>query len=104
MSDHQMSRPGHRPSSEQLESRILRLVGSGPPWNGDAGELTPYANLWESGMDSLASISLMVTVESEFGIEFPDEMLTRATFASVMAMAAAVESLLDNSLLMDTTP
>ena len=37
----------------------------------------------------------MVGIEEEFGVEFPDALLTRATFASIDSVAAAVASLLD---------
>ena len=39
----------------------------------------------------------MVAIEEEFGVEFPDTLLTRATFGSIEAVAAAVSSLLDGA-------
>ncbi len=35
----------------------------------------------------------MVGIEEEFGVEFPDTLLTRATFGSIESVAAAVSSL-----------
>jgi len=36
-----------------------------------------------------------VTIEEEFGVEFPDALLTRATFGSIESVTAAVSSLVD---------
>ena len=36
-----------------------------------------------------------MAIEEEFGVEFPDALLTRATFGSIDLVAAAVSSLVD---------
>jgi acyl carrier protein len=51
------------------------------------------ADLYRAGMKSFASVQLMLALEEAFEIEFPEEMLTRATFRSVSSMARAVEEL-----------
>ncbi|MFF2536990.1 phosphopantetheine-binding protein [Streptomyces cyaneofuscatus] len=55
--------------------------------------LSGETDLWESGMDSLSSVSVIVAVEEEYDVEFPDELLTREVFSSAAAIAAAVRSL-----------
>ena len=55
--------------------------------------LADSADLYQSGMTSHASVSVMLALENEFGIEFPDHMLKRSAFESVTAIRGAVESL-----------
>lgn len=50
-------------------------------------------NLWDLGMNSLDNISIMVALEDEFGIVFPDEILTQDLFAFPRRIAEAVCSL-----------
>jgi acyl carrier protein len=51
------------------------------------------ADLYEAGMTSHASVSVMLALEDAFDIEFPDEMLTREVFESVASMARAIDQL-----------
>lgn len=59
----------------------------------DPGARDPQADLYEMGMTSHASVNVMLAVEDHFDIEFPDAMLKPSVFASVAAIAAAVEQL-----------
>ena len=53
------------------------------------------ADLHAAGLSSYGTVELMVAIEEEFGVEFPDTLLTRATFGSIDSVAAAVSSLVD---------
>lgn len=55
--------------------------------------LADASDLYQAGMTSHASVSVMLALENEFGIEFPDHMLKRSAFESVAAIRSAVESL-----------
>jgi acyl carrier protein len=59
----------------------------------DVGALGEGADLYEAGMTSFASVDLMLALEEAFDVEFPDAMLTRKTFASLKAIADAVDKL-----------
>ena len=59
----------------------------------DANTLPEDADLYQAGMTSHASVNVMLALEGEFDIEFPDHLLTRAVFGSVGAIRAAVEEL-----------
>jgi acyl carrier protein len=50
--------------------------------------------LTDMGLDSLGSINLLLEIEDEFSIVFPDDMLGPATFATAGSMEAAVAMLL----------
>jgi acyl carrier protein len=56
----------------------------------DATALSDTDDLWDAGMDSLASVNLMVQLEDAFGVQFPDELLTREVFSSIASIAAAL--------------
>jgi acyl carrier protein len=51
------------------------------------------ADLYQAGMTSHASVSVMLALENEFNIEFPDHMLKRSAFESIAAIRGAVETL-----------
>ena len=60
-----------------------------------ASEIADDANLYAAGMTSHASVNVMLALEEEFDVEFPDAMLTRSAFESVDAIAASLESLVE---------
>lgn len=47
-------------------------------------------DLYELGMTSHATVNVMLALEDEFDMEFPEELLTKATFESVAAMRSVV--------------
>ena len=59
----------------------------------DALTLEESADLYQAGMTSHASVNVMLALEAEFEVEFPDHMLKRGVFESVTAMRAAIEEL-----------
>ncbi len=58
-----------------------------------ATDLDAEADLYQAGMTSHASISVMLGLESAFDVEFPDEMLTREVFSSIASIEAALSRL-----------
>ena len=50
------------------------------------------ADLYELGLTSHASVNVMLALEDEFDIEFPDEALKKSTFASIRNIQAVVSS------------
>jgi acyl carrier protein len=57
----------------------------------DVEALGSDTDLYAAGMNSLASVDLMLAVEQAFDFVFPDEALNRRTFSSIGAIAAVVE-------------
>ena len=53
-------------------------------------QLTDTADLYEAGLSSFASVQLMLALEEEFDIEFPETYLNRKTFSSISAIAEAL--------------
>lgn len=50
-------------------------------------------DLFAAGMSSRATVGVMLGLESEFDIEFPDAMLRRDVFESIRAIGDALEAI-----------
>ncbi len=72
---------------------IRRILSEHGRLSTDATTLDESADLHQAGMTSHASVNVMLALEGEFDIEFPDAMLTRAVFSSIAAIRTAVDSL-----------
>jgi acyl carrier protein len=59
----------------------------------DPREIDDQADLYELGLTSHASVDVMLALEEEFDIEFPDEVLKKSTFETVHNIAQVIESL-----------
>ena len=59
----------------------------------DVATLGSGDNLYQAGMTSHASVSVMLALEDRFDIEFPDAMLTRNAFESIDAITGVVSQL-----------
>jgi acyl carrier protein len=59
----------------------------------DPREVDDQADLYELGLTSHASVDVMLALEDEFDIEFPEEVLKKSTFASIHNIGQVVESL-----------
>jgi acyl carrier protein len=59
----------------------------------DAESIDEDADLFQAGMSSHASVNVMLALEDNFDIEFPDAMLKRSVFESISAISAAVTEL-----------
>jgi len=59
----------------------------------DAETLAEDADLYQAGMTSHASVNVMLALESDFDVEFPDAMLKRSVFESIAAIRTAIDEL-----------
>ena len=57
------------------------------------GDIAPTARLLDLGLDSLATVSLVVELEVELGLDLPDEILVPATFETAGNLWHAVKGL-----------
>lgn len=77
----------------ERESRIRSILREHARLNQDAEALSESADLYQAGMTSHASVNVMLALEGEFDVEFPDHMLKRNVFESVSAIGSAIEEL-----------
>jgi len=59
----------------------------------DVQTLGDQADLYQAGLTSHASVSLMLALETAFDVEFPDSMLKRSVFQSVSSIREALQQL-----------
>lgn len=76
-----------------MEQRIRNVIAEYARLSTDAADLDDTTDLYAAGMTSHASVNLMLALESEFGVEFPDRMLRRGVFESVSSIRDALEEL-----------
>ncbi len=59
----------------------------------DPTTLQDDADLYKAGMTSHASVNVMLALEAQYDIEFPDRMLKRSVFETISAIREAVSEL-----------
>lgn len=58
--------------------------------------LADGADLYDAGLSSFASVQVMLAIEEEFDIEFPEHLLNRKSFSSVEAIEAALTEIVED--------
>jgi acyl carrier protein len=74
--------------------RDLLKKHAGLPVNID--DLADGADLYAAGLSSFASVQLMLALEENFDIEFPDSLLNRKSFQSIEAIERTVGSIVQD--------
>lgn len=75
------------------ESKIRAILKEHGRLAKDVDTLDDNADLYQAGMTSHASVNVMLALEGEFDVEFPDEMLKRSSFESIAAITSVVDNL-----------
>jgi acyl carrier protein len=73
--------------------RVREIIAGHARLAVEVSTLADTDDLYRAGMTSHASVNLMLALEDEFGVTFPDELLRRETFGSVAAISEAVTQL-----------
>ena len=80
-------------TANAFEPRVRAVLAQHARLSADASSMDVQADLYQAGMTSHASVNVMLALEGEFDVEFPDEMLNRSAFASIQAICQAVASI-----------
>jgi acyl carrier protein len=80
-------------SSEDL-TKIRTILKEHGRLSRDVEALAPEADLYQAGMTSHASVNVMLALEGEFDVEFPDHMLKRNVFNTIASIHAALGELI----------
>jgi D-alanine--poly(phosphoribitol) ligase subunit 2 len=81
-----------------MRNRVRTIVGSLKLLPVPVDGLAEQDNLFDAGMTSFGSVQLMLAIEEEFDIEFPNSLLTRKTFATLGGLTSAVEQLVSQKV------
>ena len=73
-----------------MDEKIREIIATHARLCEPVDSLPEDADLYATGMSSQASVSIMVALEDEFGVEFPDHMLKRSVFQSISSIRAAI--------------
>lgn len=79
--------------TDAMIDRIRKILADHARLSTDASTLSATADLYAAGMTSHASVQVMLALEDEFDVEFPDALLKRSVFETIENMAAAIASL-----------
>jgi acyl carrier protein len=73
--------------------RIREVVAEHGRLAVDVSTLSDSDDLYRAGLTSHASVNLMLALEDAFDVEFPERLLRRQTFESIVAINEALEEL-----------
>jgi acyl carrier protein len=76
-----------------MDEKIRAILAEHGQLPVDMEKLRNEDNLYEAGMTSHASVNVMLALEDEFEVEFPEEMLRKSTFESIAAIRVALGEL-----------
>ena len=76
------------------ETAIRRVLRDHGRLAVDTDKIGVDTDLYQSGMTSHASVNVMLALEGEFDVEFPDHMLKRNVFRSIGSIERALRELI----------
>jgi acyl carrier protein len=80
-------------AQDSMTDRIRAILKEHGRLGVDVDRLAADGDLYQAGMTSHATVNVMLALEGEFDVEFPDHMLTRNVFDSIASIRAAIAQL-----------
>ncbi|HNI36349.1 MAG TPA: acyl carrier protein [Microthrixaceae bacterium] len=81
-------------NTDSAHTELIRSVLADHGRLGDAAaSLGENDSLYEAGLTSHASVNVMLAIEDELDVEFPEHLLRRSTFETIANLCAAVDEL-----------
>jgi acyl carrier protein len=76
-----------------VNSQIRAILGEHAKLSTDIAAVGDADDLYAAGMTSHASVTVMLGLEDEWDIEFPQQMLKKSTFATIDSITSALAEL-----------
>ena len=76
-----------------MDEKIRSILAEHGRFPIDVATIGDDEDLFAAGMTSHASVNVMLALEEEFDMEFPESMLNKGTFESVTAIRTALAGL-----------
>jgi acyl carrier protein len=73
-----------------MEDEIRDILNETGRLSVPADNLEPEADLFAAGLNSFATVNVMLALEDRFDIEFPDRLLRRESFRSIASLVRVV--------------
>lgn len=80
-------------SDSTVADQVRTIVAKHGKLAADATALPDQADLYAAGLTSHASVTVMLALEDEWDVEFPQHLLKKSTFGSIAAIVAALAEL-----------
>jgi acyl carrier protein len=84
---------GPPPDNDRVYDEIRRILRDHADLIVDVATLSDKDDLFRAGLVSHDMVDVMLALEDQFGVEFPERMLRRSVFQSIDAIAAALTEL-----------
>ena len=91
------------PEMNDIKTAVRRIVLDCARLDIPLDQLADHDNLVDAGLQSQATVHLLIAMEDEFAVEIPDRMLTRALFTSIDSMANSIVALRREKSRLDTS-
>lgn len=78
-----------------MKDKIRAILKEHGRLSKDVKDIGDKDDLLAAGLTSHANVNVMLALENEFEIEFPDSMLKRESFESIAAICASIEKVRD---------
>lgn len=76
-----------------IQGRIRQILAENGRLAVPVDKLDEKSDLFAAGLDSLAIVNVLMSLEETFDIELPDDKLSRKTFASIDSIRSVVAEL-----------
>ena len=76
-----------------MTERIRAILKEHARLSANIDEIAEDADLYSAGLTSHATVNLMLGLENEFDVEFPERMLRRHVFESIASIRTALDEL-----------
>lgn len=80
-----------------IQSQIRKILAENGRLAVPVDSLQDDADLFAAGLDSLAIVNVLMSLEETFDIELPDDKLSRRTFGSIDTIKSVVEDLCERA-------
>jgi acyl carrier protein len=77
----------------EIKETIRRVIHQHGRLSINVNRLEDDASLYDAGLTSLATVGVMLALESQLDVEFSESMLSRKTFQRIDAIAEAIAEL-----------
>jgi acyl carrier protein len=88
-----LEQPGPPLDNDRVHDEIRRILRGHADLIVEVATLSDEDDLFRAGLVSHAMVDVMLALEDQFGVEFPERMLRRSVFQSIDAIAAALTEL-----------
>jgi acyl carrier protein len=90
-------RSGKRVGRQEMQDEIREILAHSGRLAVPVDSLDDEADLFAAGLDSLAIVKVLMSIEERFDIELPDEMLSRRSFSSIATIKRVVADLAEGA-------